>query len=285
MVVIARPKHTVLVAEKHPSRAERALLRAFKRSPKVRSMASTDDDDEAGGTARVPYVSYTTFKSSVLKLRVNGKLPSRIDRSVLTTMPGGTQGHFMASIKALRLVDDDGRPTPDLDKLSVEATYEATLKKLILSCYPAEAVEQLAHGTPNTLVESMPTKSRGTSTKAAIFLVQAALDAKVETSPHVESGGKPKGFGRKAKPKNKKAPPPPVPSATSAAQPTSARPDSGESTQVIRLGRGREARLIWPNEIDREEVMKLFAALQKFKEFLLELVPEEEDDDFEEEDS
>ena len=214
----------------------------------------------------LPYIAYRTFRSGVERLAVAGQLPSQIDRSVLTSMPGGTQGHFLAALRALSLVDGDSTPTAELRRLIED--WEQSLAGVVRAQYPAGALDQLARGTPASLVESLGTGSKGTRTRAALFLVSAAQDAAIDVSPHMlDKNGKPKGFGRRGRIRQKK--PTPVEAGGSRGESTtrSATADGRES-QRIQLGRGRMATLDWPADIDGDEIAALFQALDAYRGFL-----------------
>lgn len=247
---------------------------------------------EDNGADRVPYLPYTTFRSGLQKLRVNGQLPTRIDRSVLTNMPGGTQGHFLVALRTLKLIDGDDSPTSALERLTADdGGYGPALRELLEKCYSNNVLEQLARGTPKALVDSMPPKSRGTQTKAALFLVKAAQEADITVSPHmVDSKGKPKGFGRRAKPKPRK-----TASAANSVEPAPAEvtsTDTQTADQKFLLGGGRQAELRWPEDITKSEIEKMYDQLTAFQKFLEVQAgvramanadePEEEDNGYEE---
>ncbi len=64
-----------------------------------------------------PYVPYRTFRNFLEFLREG--IPARIDRSVWgQRMSGSTGIQLMTSLRVLELVDDDGRPTEDLEHLT-----------------------------------------------------------------------------------------------------------------------------------------------------------------------
>lgn len=63
-----------------------------------------------------PYVPYKTFRTFVDGLRV--AMPSRIDRSLMGTMSGATQGQLISALRYLDLITENGAPTTKLKELA-----------------------------------------------------------------------------------------------------------------------------------------------------------------------
>jgi hypothetical protein len=179
-------------------------------------------------------------------------------------MPGGTQSHFLAGLRALALIDIEGVPTQLLRDLVMKGAWGARLAELVRVRYPKAALVQLERGTPASLVESLGSGSKGTRAKAAQFLVAAAAEAGLTTSPHlVDKNGKPQGFGRRTKQKKivrvmPTTTPAPLPPGKAAAT----------ASQTILLGPERAAELRWPADLSVAEVRALFASLDAFRAFL-----------------
>ncbi len=63
-----------------------------------------------------PYVPYRTFRNFLEQLREG--IPARIDRSVWGARYSGSSGiQLVTALRVLVLIDDDGRPAPELEQL------------------------------------------------------------------------------------------------------------------------------------------------------------------------
>lgn len=85
-----------------------------------------------------PYVSYPAFRSFIDKL--SDSCPDVIDRSIMTTMSGGTQAQMLSSLKFLELTSDDCRITEQLRSLISakplgDDAFRMALKEVAIEAY------------------------------------------------------------------------------------------------------------------------------------------------------
>jgi hypothetical protein len=136
-----------------------------------------------------PYVPYKTFRTFIDGLRV--AMPSRIDRSLMGTMSGATQGQLISALRFLDLITENGTPTgklKDLATLDGEERQHA-LQKVIGDAYDdrvfPESVD-LQNGTYRQLQEAFAaTGAQGDTVRKCIaFWLLASRDADLIVSPH-----------------------------------------------------------------------------------------------------
>src|SRR5437899_739999 len=83
-----------------------------------------------------PYVPYRTFRNFIDALRASG-VPARIDRSVLATMSGATQGQLIAALRFLNLITANGTPTGKLEGVVKEGPAQKQgMRELLMASYP-----------------------------------------------------------------------------------------------------------------------------------------------------
>jgi hypothetical protein len=82
-----------------------------------------------GAKWTAPYTSFTTLIRLLDRMKEEGGSPARLDRSYLSNLPGGAQTIFLASGKALGLIEDNGAPTAELDALI--AASEEDRKRIV----------------------------------------------------------------------------------------------------------------------------------------------------------
>lgn len=87
------------------------------------TMETEQTESQNGEGWKPPYTSFTTLQNTIKRMHEEGGVPSRLDGSYLSNMPGGTRYTFVASLKALQLITDDAKPTPTLTEL-VDASEE-----------------------------------------------------------------------------------------------------------------------------------------------------------------
>lgn len=103
------------------------------------------------------YVSFPAFVSFLDRLAEG--LPHAIDRSIMTTMSGATQGHLLTSLKFLGLIEDDCIVTGGLkslidSKLNGEATFKEAMKDLSKSAYASVLGDvEILRMTPRQLAD------------------------------------------------------------------------------------------------------------------------------------
>jgi Family of unknown function (DUF5343) len=162
-----------------------------------------------------PYFAFKTLTNMIVKMEEHGP-PPRIDRTFLTGMSGAGQTQFIAGLKSLGLIDEDGVVQPNLVELVNKPDERPTLiGQLLRERYP-EAIE-LGSGNATTgqLVEVFNGYGvqGDTARKAIAFYLQAAKYAgDIPLSPHFKTPTvKAQGGGSKKRPK-KAAPPAETPS-------------------------------------------------------------------------
>jgi hypothetical protein len=140
-----------------------------------------------------PYVAYKTLKNFLRSLSQG--LPSRIDKSVMTSLSGGTQTQLLQALKYLGLITSTGVPTEQLHALvKAEGTaYQAALRNALVTSYPFLKNETiyLAAATMHELTEQFEALAGGdTVRKCVTFFIPAAKDAGIQLSPYIKEPGK-----------------------------------------------------------------------------------------------
>ncbi len=145
----------------------------------------------AGRLPTPPYVSYKTLKGFLAGL--GEPLPSRIDRSLMSSMSGGTQSHLQQALKATGLVTDDGVPTERLRQLhrATDDERKAVIHEMVRSTYPFlwDSPFDLRATTSQHLDEQFRenTGATGATVERCVnFFKAMAQDAGIELSPHIQ---------------------------------------------------------------------------------------------------
>src|SRR4051812_15095295 len=102
-----------------------------------------------------PYVSWATLKNTIEKMAREGGVPSQVDRSYLSNVPGSTQTQLIAALKWLELIDATMKPTARLEQLDEqdEPDRKKTVEAMLEAHYPAAialpplATQQQLEGT------------------------------------------------------------------------------------------------------------------------------------------
>lgn len=175
-------------------------------------MKNVKEKTEAKGPIP-PYLSYKTLGTFLASMKI--ALPSRIDRSVMSSMSGTIQAQLIATLEYLGLINSEGVPT---DKLAGYVHSEGSekqrlLKDIIVSAYPFLFKEgfDIKRATYSLLQERFIKAGVGGDTirKCISFFLQSAEEAGIELSPHFKkkSGPRP-GSRRRPNPPspNKNAP-------------------------------------------------------------------------------
>src|SRR5258708_3411612 len=139
------------------------------------------------------YVSYSFFIKFINGLRET-HLPLQIDKSLMRTASGSQQSSMLASLRFLRLIDEDGKPT-ELMKQLVEASDQARpplLKKMVESSYTflfGSDQFPLDKASGQQVVEKFRDQELTGSTvsKAIAFFLAIAKAADIKVSPHVKA--------------------------------------------------------------------------------------------------
>lgn len=138
-----------------------------------------------------PYVPYRTFRNFLEFLREG--VPARIDRSVWGQRVSGSTGiQLMTALRVLDLVDDEGRPTEDLEHLAGVDGDErrSALIALLRRHYRAVFELDLPRATRAQFREAFRSfgAKEGVLAKCEAFFIQAAQDAGLELSNYVLAG-------------------------------------------------------------------------------------------------
>lgn len=154
----------------------------------------TIQDQETAADARPtpPYVPYTTFKNYVHSLKKNG-LPPRIDKSVMRSMSGATQGTLIATFRYLGLIDKAGRTQPSLTLLVAdhgEEGWAGTLAGVLMTAYESLLLDlDLSTATPQMVHERFAAVGGSVRDKAVRFLLAALEDTGENLSAHLKKSG------------------------------------------------------------------------------------------------
>ncbi len=154
-----------------------------------------------------PYASYTSFSNYIIKLKDTG-VPDQIDRGVFGNQSGTYISSMISAFKWLKLINANGKPTPDLHAI-VEADkdeYSTKLKTLLLDAYPflKNGDIDLAKGTTNQISAIFRDYdlSGSTLTKAIAFFLGAAKAAGYKIGPHMKAPPPPRSKAVNKKKKN-----------------------------------------------------------------------------------
>jgi hypothetical protein len=155
------------------------------------NMNTTDDTQNAGGTTEgfvPPYTSFRTLVSTLERMEQETP-PSRIDRSYLSNMPGGSQTQFIAGMRALGLIDSDNRPTTILKNMVREPADRQTLLGHLIEDRYGWALALGANATQGELEEAFRRQGVNGTTlrKSVAFFLAAAKYAEIRVSPHFKT--------------------------------------------------------------------------------------------------
>lgn len=163
-----------------------------------------------------PYVPFGTFKNFVRSLGSKA-MPSKIDRSLMQSMSGGSQAGILAALRFLQLTDPDGRPSDDLKALAKSSDLEwpEMFGKTVRRGYSAMLAGELdlTSSTAAQLDDAFRTIfdiKGSTVDKAAMFFIAACKDAGVPLSEHVLSRRTRQASANARKKTTKKSPEPDV---------------------------------------------------------------------------
>ena len=153
-----------------------------------RGASMADADPTVNSSFSPPYISFRTLLNAIERMETDG-MPSRLDRSYLSNLPWSTQNHFLASCRALQLIDENGRPNPVLIRLVEDPTSRPQVIGTVLRDFYAGPISLSQNATQAELEERF--KEYGlagsTSRKAIAFFLHAAAFAELPMSPHFRS--------------------------------------------------------------------------------------------------
>lgn len=170
-------------------------------------MATETADTSEKPTDTPAYVLWATLKNTTEKMAREGGVPSQVDRSYLSNLPGSTQSQLIASMKWLSLINGQMKPTPTLERIveAEEADRKLAVKTMLEAKYPGPmALEALA--TQQQLENAFRQMGVQGSTmrKAIAFYLGAAKYADIPVSQHFKTPKTPSTNGAEAKPRPKK---------------------------------------------------------------------------------
>ena len=177
-------------------------------------------------TIKAGYHSFSGFKTFVLKLG-ESVIPHQIDRSTLIGKSGSDQSSLLSTLRWLRLIDDEGHPSPELSSLAKEGEdkFAENLRPIIEKAYDllSDNSIDIKKGTANQLEKRFREYGNSGSIliRAIAFFLAAAKESNIELSPHFKAPPKSKTNGatkRRTKKStansNEDTPPPPDPPTT-----------------------------------------------------------------------
>jgi hypothetical protein len=141
-------------------------------------------NDSAPDRFTPPYISFAQLQG-VLERMVNEGVPSRIDRSYLSSWSGSSQAQFLKAARSLDLLDEHGHPTEFLKILVSEPSQRPRLIGDVLQEKYADALALDKSATQQQLDEVFRGygTSGATTRKAVTFFLHAAKFAGIELSP------------------------------------------------------------------------------------------------------
>jgi hypothetical protein len=160
-------------------------------------------------TTTPAYFAFKTLTNMLVKMEEHGP-PNRIDRTFLSEMSGAGQTQFIAGLKALGLIDEEGRVQPRLTQLVSDTDDRPRiLGQILRERYPRAVALGDSNATTGELIEVFK-EAHGvqgdTARKAIAFYLQAAKYAgDISLSPNFKTptirsgGGSAKKRGRPAK--------------------------------------------------------------------------------------
>jgi hypothetical protein len=138
-----------------------------------------------------PYFAFKTLTNLLVRMEEHGP-PNRVDRTFLKEMSGAGQTQFIAGLKSLGLIDDEGAVQPRLAQLVSEPDNRpALIGEILRERYPDAVALGRTNATTGELVELFGTAhgvKGDTARKAIAFYLQAAKYAgDVPLSPHFKT--------------------------------------------------------------------------------------------------
>jgi hypothetical protein len=152
--------------------------------------AETGTDTAPGqGGFSPPYTSWTTALNLIERMTAEGGIPSRVDRSYLSNLPGSTQTMLISGLKSLAILDQGGSPTPTLHALVNDPDGRPALVRQMLETHYKAPLALGLNATQAQLEEAFRDMGVSGSTlrKAVAFFLAAARYAELPVSPHFKT--------------------------------------------------------------------------------------------------
>jgi hypothetical protein len=223
-----------------------------------------------------PYLSYKTFMNFINGM-AETTIPMRIDRDLLNNLSGAAQGHLLASLKYLELIDAEGKPDERLSALARSQGEERKqlLLDILKKSYPFLFTNDfdVQRATGRLMHEKFTEAgaSGDTVRKAIAFFLTAAEAAGIPISPHIKRSGRVVGGNntrRRRQVSNpqtqtnngprSEAPPSPPPSPNTSG---GINPNFGHVSKIALSG-NREAIFSIPDRLTSRDAQRIKGALQ-----------------------
>ncbi len=136
-----------------------------------------------------PYISFQTLENTLDRMHGEG-IPSRVDRSYLSSWSGSAQAQFLRAARSIGLLDADGHPTERLLDLVEKQSVRPELIREMVRQYYGDALALGENATQAQLEEvfrSYPGISGSTVRKAVAFYMHAARAGGIRLSPHFKA--------------------------------------------------------------------------------------------------
>lgn len=132
----------------------------------------------------VAYVPFKTFLTALDTLRHG--IPNPIDKSLFRNQSGTTQGMLLSSMRALKVIDENGKPEPILERLVEPSSRNDALREIIQDRYASVlAIGPSASEKQFDDAIAAFGAAGDTKKKAKSFFLQAAAMASLPLSPHI----------------------------------------------------------------------------------------------------
>jgi uncharacterized protein DUF5343 len=153
-------------------------------------MSKNKTASHGADTVVPPYISYRTFSGFMDRLRKG--VPSRVDRSVMSSLSGSNQSQLMAALSYLQLISPKGAPTEKLAALVDPEgdKSQKAMRQILLASYPFLFKGfDLQKATFDELTGQLASAgaSGDTVRKCVAFFLAAAKYAGLQISPFVTS--------------------------------------------------------------------------------------------------
>jgi hypothetical protein len=138
-----------------------------------------------------PYIAHKTFTNFINGLTQG--IPSRIDKSIMRSLAGSTQGQLMATLRYFELIDADGKPQPSLKALveSEPGERKPLMAELVKRSYDFVFSSDLNLQTATTSqVEELFTAegvTGETRRKSFSFFLALCKDVVIQLSSHIKA--------------------------------------------------------------------------------------------------
>ena len=236
-----------------------------------------------------PYLSFTTFRNALDKLK-EYNVPTPLDNSFLYTFLNGTNARlFVSALHFFNLIDENRRPTSELEKLATDVdNRKSILKELLKKHYPNVFALDLERTTPGQFDAAFDNFgfSSDTKRKAKTFLVQAMQYTNIPVAEIVtKRTRRPKNAVKKPRKQQDIRETKPAPSTKASSTPEKPKSTTSHSTKTITLRNGDRISLIAdvdPFTLHPEDRDFLFGLIDSFKDHEESIENDDAEADFEE---